>query len=156
MNIPCLPNVTSFDLFFRDPVSVSDQRWSSAGASPCGRSFRRRLVEPHGHSPWYPTSRPSGATSRPNVGAFIHGHSPRPSAAGAKCGEPGCPRKNFLVKIRGPALCCQVECKRTYVSHRDSDPQRAQHPSSEFGRFGWAILPSFQPQYDSPVPADRY
>jgi digeranylgeranylglycerophospholipid reductase len=41
-------------------------------------------VEPHGHSPWHPTSRPSGATSRPNVGAFIHGHSPWPSAAGGK------------------------------------------------------------------------
>ena len=30
-----------------------------------------RLVEPHLQSLWYPTSRPSGATSRPNVGAFI-------------------------------------------------------------------------------------
>ena len=39
-------------------------------------------VEPHGHSPWHPTSRPSGATSRPNAGAFIHGQSPWPSAAG--------------------------------------------------------------------------
>jgi predicted TIM-barrel fold metal-dependent hydrolase len=41
-------------------------------------------VEPQGHSPWHPTSRPSGATSRPNVGAFIHGHSPWPSAAGGR------------------------------------------------------------------------
>jgi hypothetical protein len=40
------------------------------------------LVEPHGHSPWHPSSRPSGATSRPNAGAFIHGQSPWPSAAG--------------------------------------------------------------------------
>jgi len=39
-------------------------------------------VEPHGHSPWHPTSRPSGATSRPNAGALIHGQSPWPSAAG--------------------------------------------------------------------------
>jgi len=39
-------------------------------------------VEPHGHSPWHPTSLPSGATSRPNAGAFIHGQSPWPSAAG--------------------------------------------------------------------------
>jgi len=30
-----------------------------------------RLVEPHLQSLWHPTSRPSGATSRPNVGAFI-------------------------------------------------------------------------------------
>src|SRR5512135_2951768 len=41
-------------------------------------------VEPHGHSPWHPSSCPSGATSRPNAGAFIHGHSPWPSAAGVK------------------------------------------------------------------------
>ena len=47
-----------------------------------GDPFQTRFVEPHGHSPWHPTSRPSGATSRPNVGAFIHGHSPWPSAAG--------------------------------------------------------------------------
>jgi len=40
------------------------------------------LVEPHGQSPWHPTSRPSGATSRPNAGAFIHGQRPWPSAAG--------------------------------------------------------------------------
>jgi len=43
-----------------------------------------QFVEPHGQSPWHPTSRPSGATSRPNVGAFIHGHSPWLSAAGVK------------------------------------------------------------------------
>ena len=40
------------------------------------------FVEPHGHSPLHPSLRPSGATSRPNAGAFIHGHSPWPSAAG--------------------------------------------------------------------------
>ena len=40
------------------------------------------IVEPHGHSPWHPTSRSSGATSRPNACAFIHGQSPWPSAAG--------------------------------------------------------------------------
>ena len=39
-------------------------------------------VEPHGHSPWHSSSRPSGATSRPNAGAFIHGQSLWPSAAG--------------------------------------------------------------------------
>ena len=39
-------------------------------------------MEPHGHSPWHPSSRPSGATSRPNAGAFIHGQSPWLSAAG--------------------------------------------------------------------------
>jgi signal transduction histidine kinase len=39
-------------------------------------------MEPHGHSPLRPTSTSSGATSRPNAGAFIHGHSPWPPAAG--------------------------------------------------------------------------
>jgi digeranylgeranylglycerophospholipid reductase len=54
------------------------------GLTPEGVVIERGQVEPHGHSPWHPTSRPSGATSRPNVGAFIHGHSPWPSAAGGK------------------------------------------------------------------------
>jgi PAS domain S-box-containing protein len=45
---------------------------------------KKKRVEPHGHSPGHPTSRPNGATSRPKVGAFIRGHSPRPSAAGVK------------------------------------------------------------------------
>ena len=33
---------------------------------------RPNIVEAHGHTPWHPTERPSGATSRPNAGAFIH------------------------------------------------------------------------------------
>jgi CheY-like chemotaxis protein/HPt (histidine-containing phosphotransfer) domain-containing protein len=41
-------------------------------------------VEPHGHSPGHPIPRSSGATSRPNAGAFIHGQGPWPSAAGVK------------------------------------------------------------------------
>jgi uncharacterized protein len=41
-------------------------------------------VKPHEQSPWYPTPRPSGATSRPNAGALIHGQRPWPSAAGGK------------------------------------------------------------------------
>jgi hypothetical protein len=42
------------------------------------------LVEPHGQNPWHHTRRPSGATSRPNTGAFIQGQRPWPSAAGVK------------------------------------------------------------------------
>ncbi len=55
------------------------------------------IVEPHGRSPWHPSSRPSGATSPDKCrDAFIHGHSPClhaevrygtqawPSAAGVK------------------------------------------------------------------------
>jgi len=41
------------------------------------------IVEPHGHSPWHPSSRPSGATSPDECrDAFIHGQSPWLSAAG--------------------------------------------------------------------------
>jgi MFS family permease len=49
------------------------------------KTGRGRPVEPHGDSPWRPTLHPSGATSRPNAGAFTHpGKKPGwPSAAGA-------------------------------------------------------------------------
>ena len=40
------------------------------------------FVEPHGHSPWHPSLCQTGATSRPNSGALIHGQNPWPSAAG--------------------------------------------------------------------------
>jgi len=44
-----------------------------------------KKVEPHGHSPWHPSSRPSGATSPDECrDAFIHGQSPWLSAAGVK------------------------------------------------------------------------
>ena len=46
------------------------------------KSFSK--VEPHGQSPLHPTSSPSGATSRPNVGEFIHGHRPWPCSAGVR------------------------------------------------------------------------
>ena len=42
------------------------------------------VVEPHRHSPSHPSSRLSGATSRPNAGVFLHGQSPWPSGAGVK------------------------------------------------------------------------
>jgi len=48
-----------------------------------GSGSQAMQVEPHGHSPWHPTSRPSGATSRPNIGAFIHGH---PAGSGTASG----------------------------------------------------------------------
>ncbi len=45
----------------------------------------KEIVEPHGQSPWHHTRRPSGATSRPNAGAFIHGHPAQGrTAAGVK------------------------------------------------------------------------
>jgi hypothetical protein len=53
-------------------------------------------VEPHRHSPWHPSSRPSGATSRPNAGAFIHGQSPWPSAAGVNHSLLDASLKNIL------------------------------------------------------------
>ena len=41
-------------------------------------------VEPHGQGRWHPTSRPNGATSRPNAGAFtLPAKAGGPSAAGA-------------------------------------------------------------------------
>ena len=54
----------------------------TAGGAGRPRAGLPGNVEPHEHSPWHPSSRPSGATSRPNAGAFIHGQSPWLSAAG--------------------------------------------------------------------------
>jgi hypothetical protein len=52
-------------------------------------------VELHGQSPGHHTRRPSGATSRPNAGAFIHGH---PAGGGTAAGVKGI--ENDLL------LCC--------------------------------------------------
>ena len=57
--------------------------------------------EPHGHSPWQSSSRPTAATSRPNAGAFIHGQSPVPSAAGVK--EPDLDREAKMDRGQAPS-----------------------------------------------------
>jgi hypothetical protein len=43
-----------------------------------------RNMEPHGQSPWPPTSRPCGATSRSHDCTFLHGQRPWSPAAGMK------------------------------------------------------------------------
>jgi hypothetical protein len=72
-------------------------------------------VEPHGHSPWHPSSRPSGATS-PDYrrDAFIHGQSPWLSAAGVKSFHNGLSfdgrRVKFIRLRRRPRALPVDEC----------------------------------------------
>jgi len=70
----------------REEEGQSDDRYTEDGKKKgCHPRDFEHTVEPHGHSPWRPILRPSGATSPDECrDAFIHGHSPWPSAAGVK------------------------------------------------------------------------
>jgi len=66
-------------------IQQKGAKWT-AKENPLSNNPVEGSVEPHGHSPWHPASRPSGATSRPSTDAFTPSRQEPgwPSAAGGK------------------------------------------------------------------------